>query len=87
VRTGINRESGLVVKHPPTCKNAGPESFSGARSANFTEAVGGPQTYVLGGAVNCGRAQPGQAAAVSHGWPSALFRNVNVLNTQQEAGR
>ena len=50
------------------------------------EAVGGPQTYQLGGAFNCGKAQPGQVAAVSHGCPSALFRSVNVLNTQQEAG-
>ena len=50
------------------------------------EAVGGPQTYRLGGAFNCGKAQPGQVAAVSHGCPSALFRSVNVLNTQQEAG-
>ncbi|GAA1135101.1 TldD protein [Kitasatospora gansuensis] len=49
-------------------------------------AVGGPETYVLGGAFNCGKAQPGQVAAVSHGCPSALFRDVNVLNTQQEAG-
>jgi TldD protein len=51
------------------------------------EAVGGPQTYVLGGAFNCGKAQPGQVAAVSHGTPSALFRGVNVLNTAREAGR
>jgi TldD protein len=51
------------------------------------EAVGGPQTYVLGGAFNCGKAQPGQTAAVSHGCPSALFRAVNILNTVQEAGR
>ncbi|MFE0461736.1 TldD/PmbA family protein [Kitasatospora sp. NPDC058965] len=50
-------------------------------------AVGGPQTYQLGGAFNCGKAQPGQVAAVSHGCPSALFTQVNVLNTQQEAGR
>ncbi|EST37783.1 peptidase U62 modulator of DNA gyrase [Streptomycetaceae bacterium MP113-05] len=50
------------------------------------EAVGGPQTYVLGGAFNCGKAQPGQIAAVSHGCPSALFRGVDVLNTTQEAG-
>ncbi|MBB5933716.1 TldD/PmbA family protein [Streptomyces zagrosensis] len=50
-------------------------------------AVGGPQTYVLGGAFNCGKAQPGQVASVSHGCPSALFRNVNILNTTQEAGR
>ncbi|MEU8785325.1 TldD/PmbA family protein [Streptomyces sp. NPDC048637] len=51
------------------------------------EAVGGPQTYVLGGAFNCGKAQPGQVAAVSHGCPTALFRNVNILNTSQESGR
>jgi TldD protein len=51
------------------------------------EAVGGPQTYVLGGAFNCGKGQPGQVAAVSHGCPSALFRGVNVLNTRAEAGR
>lgn len=48
------------------------------------EAVGGPDTYVLGGAFNCGKAQPGQVAAVSHGCPSALFRNINILNTTQE---
>lgn len=51
------------------------------------DAVGGPQTYVLGGAFNCGKAQPGQIAAVSHGCPAARFRGVNILNTTQEAGR
>ncbi|MDT0310091.1 TldD/PmbA family protein [Streptomyces sp. DSM 44917] len=51
------------------------------------EAVGGPQTYVLGGSFMCGKAQPGQVAAVSHGCPSALFRGINVLNTTQESGR
>jgi TldD protein len=51
------------------------------------EAVGGPQTWVLGGAFNCGKAQPGQVAPVSHGCPSALFRQVSILNTQAEAGR
>jgi TldD protein len=51
------------------------------------EAVGGPQTWVLGGAFNCGKGQPGQVAAVSHGCPAALFRGVNVLNTRAEAGR
>ena len=50
-------------------------------------AVGGPQTYVLGGTFMCGKAQPGQAAAVSHGCPSALFRQINILNTTQESGR
>ena len=49
--------------------------------------VGGPQTYVLGGAMNCGKAQPGQVASVSHGCPSALFRDVRILNTTQESGR
>ncbi|MBA2445470.1 MAG: TldD/PmbA family protein [Nocardioidaceae bacterium] len=51
------------------------------------EAVGGPQTWVLGGAFNCGKAQPGQVAAVSHGCPSALFRQIKVLNTAAEGGR
>jgi TldD protein len=52
---------------------------------NSMTAVGGPQTYVLGGAFNCGKAQPGQVASVSHGCPSALFRDVRVLNVAQEA--
>jgi TldD protein len=51
------------------------------------EAVGGPETYVLGGAFNCGKGQPGQVAAVSHGCPAALFRDINVLNTVTEGGR
>jgi TldD protein len=48
------------------------------------EAVGGPQTYVLGGAFNCGKGQPGQTAPVSHGCPSALFRGIRILNTLEE---
>ena len=51
---------------------------------NSMEAVGGPQTYVLGGAFNCGKGQPGQVAPVSHGTPAALFRQVRVLNTVKE---
>jgi len=47
-------------------------------------AVGGVGTYVLGGAFNCGKGQPGQIAPVSHGCPAALFRQVNVLNTAEE---
>ncbi|HLR85467.1 MAG TPA: TldD/PmbA family protein [Nocardioidaceae bacterium] len=50
-------------------------------------AVGGPQTWHLGGALNCGKAQPAQVASVSHGAPSALFRDIAVLNTQAESGR
>jgi TldD protein len=51
------------------------------------DAVGGPQTYVLGGAFNCGKAQPGQTAPVSHGCPAAMFRGIKILNTVQEGGR
>ena len=51
------------------------------------EAVGGESTWVLGGAFNCGKGQPGQIAPVSHGCPSVLVRNVNVLNALAESGR
>ncbi|MBA2774786.1 MAG: TldD/PmbA family protein [Nocardioidaceae bacterium] len=51
------------------------------------EAVGGEETWELNGAFNCGKAQPGQVAAVSHGCPSALFRDISILNTTTEAGR
>ena len=54
---------------------------------NSMEAVGGASTWRLGGAFNCGKAQPGQIAAVSHGCPPALFRGVNVLNTITEGSR
>ena len=47
-------------------------------------AIGGRSTYVLGGAFNCGKGQPGQVAPVSHGCPSALFRQVRVLNARAE---
>jgi TldD protein len=48
------------------------------------EAVGGPQTYLLGGAFNCGKGQPGQVAPVSHGCPAVLMRGVRILNTAEE---
>src|SRR6266545_4518371 len=51
------------------------------------EAVGGPQTYLLGGTFTCGKGQPGQGAPVSHGAPAALFRGVRILNTVKEGGR
>ena len=52
---------------------------------NSMEVVGGPQTYELHGALNCGKGQPGQVAPAGHGSPSALFRGVNILNTVNEA--
>lgn len=51
------------------------------------EAVGGEQTYVLGGTFQCGKGQPGQVAPVSHGAPTALFRGIRILNTVKEAGK
>jgi TldD protein len=50
-------------------------------------ALGGPRTHYLGGASNCGKAQPGQSAWVSHGAPSVLFEGVKVLNTRDEGAR
>ncbi|MEZ5116786.1 MAG: TldD/PmbA family protein [Candidatus Nanopelagicales bacterium] len=50
-------------------------------------ALGGPQTYLLAGALNCGKGQPGQVAPVSHGCPAAVFEGINVLNSAEEAGR
>jgi len=47
--------------------------------------IGGEQTYLLGGALNCGKGQPGQSAPVSHGCPSAIFREINVLNGKAES--
>ena len=54
---------------------------------NSMEAVGGPDTWLLGGAFNCGKAQPGQVASVSHGCPTSLFRGIRILNTNDEAGQ
>jgi TldD protein len=54
---------------------------------NSLVALGGSDTYRLGGALNCGKGQPGQVAPVSHGCPSAVFSGVNVLNTREQAGR
>ncbi len=51
---------------------------------NALDGIGGPSTYVLGGAFNCGKGQPGQVAPVSHGCPAARFRRINVLNTTAE---
>ncbi|WP_245633841.1 TldD/PmbA family protein [Amycolatopsis jejuensis] len=51
------------------------------------EAVGGPSTFALGGSFYCGKGEPGQVAAVSHGCPTAVFSDVNILNTRTEAGR
>ncbi|MEM9280262.1 MAG: TldD/PmbA family protein [Verrucomicrobiota bacterium] len=53
---------------------------------NACDGLGGAPTYELGGAFNCGKGQPPQVAPVSHGAVPARFRQVNILNTAEEAG-
>lgn len=53
---------------------------------NSCDGLGGAPAYELGGAFNCGKGQPGQAAPVSHGAVPARFRQANILNTAQESG-
>lgn len=48
---------------------------------NSLRAVGGRETFEVYGADLCGKGQPVQAAAVSHGAPATLFTGVSVLNT------
>jgi TldD protein len=49
-------------------------------------ALGGPGTYQVFGTDRCGKAQPLQIGAVSHGCPSALFRAVAVGDTRRVNG-
>jgi TldD protein len=49
--------------------------------------LGGESTYVLSGAMNCGKGQPGQIAPVSHGCPSVHVAGVRVVNAREESGR
>ncbi len=51
------------------------------------DGLGGPPTYELGGAFNCGKGQPQQVAPVSHGAVPARFRQINILNTAEESGK
>ena len=46
--------------------------------------IGGPRSYLLGGAFNDGKGQPSQSNAVSHGCVPARFRNVAVINTGRQ---
>ena len=45
--------------------------------------LGGPATYLLGGAFSDGKGQPVQSNSVSHGCPVARFAKVNILNTSR----
>jgi TldD protein len=44
-------------------------------------ALGGPDTYRTFGADLCGKGQPAQVAATSHGCPAAAFAGIRVTNT------
>jgi TldD protein len=50
---------------------------------NSCDAICSKEEFWLGGAMNDGKGQPGQSNGVSHGCPSARFRQVNVLNTSK----
>lgn len=45
------------------------------------DGLAGRKEYRLGGALGDGKGEPGQSNAVSHGCPTARFRQINVLNT------
>jgi TldD protein len=45
------------------------------------DALGGQETYQLGGSFSDGKGEPTQLNAVSHGCPITRFRQINVLNT------
>jgi len=47
--------------------------------------VGGPKSYMLGGAFNDGKGQPSQSNAVSHGCVPIRVRGINVINTGRQA--
>jgi predicted Zn-dependent protease len=46
---------------------------------NSLAAVGNPQTYRVGGALNCGKGEPNQSVTVGHASPVCLFRNVEIF--------
>ncbi len=49
------------------------------------KAIGGPDSYHLGGAFGDGKGQPSQSNSVSHGCVPAIFQQVNVINTGRTA--
>ncbi len=60
-----------LVKNP-TYQSMTPE-FWGA-----CDAIAGPAWWTLWGVVNCGKGQPGQVAAMSHGASPARFRDIQI---------
>ena len=52
---------------------------------NSLDLIGGPKSYLLGGAFNDGKGQPSQSNAVSHGCVPSRFKQINVINTGRKA--
>jgi TldD protein len=50
---------------------------------NAMDGLGDASTRFVGGSFFCGKGQPAQLAAVSHGAVPARFRRINVLNTER----
>jgi TldD protein len=50
---------------------------------NAMDGLGDKSTRFVGGSFFCGKGQPAQIAAVSHGAVPARFRRINVLNTER----
>jgi TldD protein len=51
---------------------------------NAMDGLGDKSTRFVGGSFFCGKGQPAQVAAVSHGAVPARFRQINVLNTERK---
>ena len=67
----VRGEIGPLVRDP-IYSGIGPEFWGSL------DAVGNRSTWHLWGLPNCGKGQPGQVMAVSHGAPVARFRDVSV---------
>jgi TldD protein len=48
---------------------------------NALDVIGGDDTYFLGASFGDAKGQPMQVNAVSHGCPTVLFRNIDIINT------
>ena len=48
---------------------------------NSLDVIGGDSTYFLGASFSDAKGQPMQVNAVSHGCPTSLFRNIDLINT------
>ncbi|WP_143231096.1 TldD/PmbA family protein [Actinosynnema sp. ALI-1.44] len=71
------------IRHGQLAEPLRDVAYTGVTTAFWgsLDGTGGPGTYQVFGADLCGKGQPVQAAAVSHGSPSVLVRQIQVINT------